>query len=125
MTIKTKQTELARAAIKAKRAERAARAKADVLKKAATAAEEALLAHLLETKVETVKVGGVQWTVGDKEICETYDWDKYWAWARKDTLGVYVQRRPAVTALKELFADGKTVPGVRGGQVKALYVSGL
>lgn len=39
-------------------------------------------------------------------------WPEFWAWARKDPLGSYVQRRVAVEAVREQLDAGKKVPGV-------------
>jgi hypothetical protein len=53
----------------------------------------------------------------------TGSWPEFWAWARKDKTGVYVQKRLSAEAIGEQLAAGKRVPGVVAEQVADLSVS--
>jgi hypothetical protein len=113
----------AAALLKARTKYAAAQKKADDAKKALAALEAQLLDELAAAKVDSVRVRGFNFTPGWREILETYDWDAYWEWARRDKLGVYVERRPAKRAVYEQLEAGATVPGVRPGKVPVLYVT--
>jgi hypothetical protein len=76
-----------------------------------------------EDKLDGIRYKGINFTPGYRESLRAGDWDAYWAWARKDKLGVYVQRRPAVTAVREQLDAGKTVPGIEIEKISVLYVS--
>jgi len=92
-------------------------------KKARDQLEETIRLGLVDANVASIRVAGYNFTPGERAILETKDWDAYWAWARKDRLGVYVQRRPAVTAVYEQLDAGKKVPGVLRGKLPTLYIS--
>ena len=85
--------------------------------------EDALLTALKAGKLQSVRVGNYNFTPGERSILETHDWDAYWAWARKDRLGVYVERRPAKKAVQEQLEAGVKVPGVRPGKLPVLHIS--
>jgi len=80
-------------------------------------AEGRLKAHVLELLAKGKQTGAkgkvataaVTW----KRTLIVTDWSKFWAWARQDPLGVYVQRRAAVEATQEWMEQmRKPVPGV-------------
>jgi hypothetical protein len=122
----SKQSELATTAaalLKARTKYVGLQKKADEAKKALAALEAQLLDELSAAKVDSVRVRGFNFTPGWREIIETYDWDAYWEWARKDPLGVYVERRPAKRAVYEQLDAGVEVPGVRPGKVPVLHVT--
>ena len=114
---------LADSYIKADKLATAAANKLKELEKSRDALEEELRQRLVEDKVESHRTKGYNFTPGERDILETKDWDQYWAWARKDKLGVYVQRRPAVKAVYEQLDAGKEVPGVLRGKLKILHVT--
>jgi hypothetical protein len=122
----SKQSELASTAaalLKARTKYAAAQKKADEAKKALAALEAQMLDELAAAHITSVRVRGFNFTPGWREIIETYDWDAYRSWARKDPLGVYVERRPAKKAVYEQLDAGTEVPGVRPGKVPVLYVT--
>lgn len=123
MTTSPKLQELASASLKAQLKFKAAEQKAAQLKRDFDALQEQLIEQLREEKIESVRVKGFNFTVGKRDILETTDWDAFWAWARKDRLGVYVQKRPAVKAIREQLDDGAAVPGVKPGTQPVLHIT--
>ena len=114
---------LAKARIKLK-------AKATKLDDAATAAKKDLAAHdallraeLVGAKLDSIRAAGFNFTPSERTVYNTLDWDAYWAWARKDKLGVYVQKRPSTTAIAEQLAAGKEVPGIELVTLPSLSVT--
>lgn len=75
--------------------------------------KEHIIALLTKQKLEggkgKVATAAIQW----RRTLVLSDWQKFWAWARKDPLGVYVHKRIAVEAAKEWMDEvKKPVPGV-------------
>lgn len=50
------------------------------------------------------------------------DWDKYWAYAKKNNAPEMFERRPGRKAIQDRWDAGKTVPGVSGITVKKVHV---
>lgn len=118
-----KLTELAKLTLKARARADIAQKKADALDAERKEAEEALRSALVDAKQESIRVAGYNFTPGVRETTKTTDWDAFWAWARKDTLGVYVQKRPAVKAIQEQWEVGNTIPGVVPEKIPTLHIS--
>lgn len=114
---------LAAGYLKLDKAVAAAEKKAKDLKKQRDDVERELIEKIREDKLDGIRYKGINFTPGYRESLRAADWDAYWAWARKDKLGVYVQRRPAVTAVREQLDAGKTVPGIEIEKISVLYVS--
>lgn len=100
-------------------AQRAARLQAEDAVEKMKSAEQALKAHVLKL-LTAAKMNGGKGSLATVAIkmSRTYKlkpeigWPEFWAWARKDKLGVYLQRRVAVTAVGEAISAGQRVPGV-------------
>ena len=85
----------------------------DALKAEEKLYKEHIIGLLTKQKLEggkgDVATAAIMW----KRTLVVSDWKKFWEWARKDKLGVYVQKRVAVEATKEWMDDAqKSVPGV-------------
>lgn len=115
--------QLAAVVLKARTKAATAKKKADDADREFRELQEQLREAITGNKLQSVRVKGFNFTPGERDILETYDWDAYWEWARKDKLGVYVERRPAKKAVTEQLAAGNKVPGVRPGTVPVLHIS--
>lgn len=65
-------------------------------------------------------------SIRPKHYCRVADggWPKFWAWARRDAGGNYVEKRAASTAVLEyLDVSKKGVPGVETGSVLDLSLT--
>lgn len=79
-------------------------------------AQERELKQLIMTQLAADKIDGAKGKIATaaimhKRVPVVFDWPTFWAFARKDKLGVYVQKRIAAEATRELFDAGKDVPG--------------
>ena len=79
-------------------------------------AQERELKQLIMTQLAADKIDGAKGKLATaaimrKRVPVVLDWPTFWAFARKDKLGVYVQKRIAVESTRELFDAGKEVPG--------------
>lgn len=79
-------------------------------------AQERELKQLIMTQLAADKIDGAKGKIATaaimrKRVPVVLDWPTFWAFARKDKLGVYVQKRIAVESTRELFDAGKEVPG--------------
>jgi len=96
---------------------RAARLKLEKQVETMKVEERAFKDHIIN-ELSKVKIDGAKGRVATAAITwkRTFvvaDWAKYWAWARKDKLGVYVQKRIAIEAVREWSDENKQpVPGV-------------
>lgn len=50
-------------------------------------------------------------------------WLDFWNWARKDKLGVYIQKRIGEAAIGEQWAVGKEVPGIYAEEIEDLSIT--
>ena len=73
--------------------------------------KQLIMAQLAADKIDGAKGKIATAAIMHKRVPVVLDWPTFWAFARKDKLGVYVQKRIAVEATRELFDAGKEVPG--------------
>lgn len=85
---------------------------ADAIKKEVTAAEEALMAQMLDAGVEKSTSKGGTISVSKSIVPSVIDWDAYYAYIHKNKYYHLLERRPSATGCRELFEMGKKVPGV-------------
>ena len=82
--------------------------------------EKALGDHIMNTFAKSeldgakgrVAVAAIKQVRTVKLIEGPQSWLDFWQWARKDKLGIYVQRRPGVESIREQIESGVQVPGV-------------
>lgn len=73
--------------------------------------KQQIMAQLSADKIDGAKGKIATAAIMHKRVPVVLDWPTFWAFARKDKLGVYVQKRIAAEATRELFDAGKEVPG--------------
>lgn len=73
--------------------------------------KQLIMAQLAADKIDGAKGKIATAAITRKPVPVIMDWPTFWAFARKDKLGVYVQKRIAVESTRELFDAGKEVPG--------------
>lgn len=99
--------------------QRAARLEADRAIERMKEEERALKAHVLKL-LTAAKLNGGKGAIATAAIVmsRTYRLEpevgfaKFWEFARKDKLGVYVQHRISASAVAEAIGAGKRIPGV-------------
>ena len=100
----------------ARRAERLeAERAAEELKKAETVLKGEIFDALRAAKLSGAKGAVATCSITTKRtfrLAEGDGWAKFWEFARKDKLGVFVQKRIATNAIGEYVGAGKQVPGV-------------
>ena len=85
---------------------------ADAIKRDVTAAEDALLAVLMEEGLPKAACKGGTISVSQSIVPSVTDWDAYYAFIHKHKYYHLLERRPSATGCRELFEMGKRVPGV-------------
>lgn len=87
-------------------------------------AEDQLRKHIVETlKLESVRVGGYNFTPSFRDIAELYDPNEFFRYVAKTKSFDLLHRRVTMEAIRERWNDGVKVPGVRPGKVPTLSVS--
>lgn len=86
----------------------------DELKKAETDLKQLAIDALRVVGLESARGKVATATITKRRRLSVKDWSAFWAWARKDPGGNYVQKRVASEATNEWLAEhkGKAVPGV-------------
>jgi len=90
--------------------------------------ETALETHILENMLPAAQIDGARGTVGQVtkkkvEYAEITDWDAYFGFMAKKKSWALVQKRASITALREIWDAGKSVPGAERKEKTVLHVS--
>lgn len=85
----------------------------EALKEREREAKAAVIARLNELKLDRASGSECTASVTMRRTMVVTDWPTFWAWARKDKTGVYVQKRIAVEATREVYESGKQIPGAQ------------
>ncbi len=96
-----------------KKARLAADKVADGLKKIEVQASSLALDQMIKQEISAVGGKLLQLAVGDpQDVPSVKDWPKLHAYIKKTGNFQLLERRPSVAAFRELWDDGKVVPGV-------------
>lgn len=116
-------TEMAAAYAKAARRKSAAAKKEAEASKALAEIADAMRAELVSHKLESVRIGRTNYTVSNRQICELFDDEAFFAYVLKTKSTELLHRRVTMEAARDLWAAGKDIPGVRPGTLPTLSVT--
>lgn len=90
--------------------------------------EDALEDHILKNMLPAAGLQGAKGSVGQVSMepydwADVSDWDKFFAYLGKTKNWELVQKRPSITALRELWEGGEVVPGAERKSGYKLHVS--
>lgn len=84
-----------------------------------------IIAEWMKTNgnLESMKLGGVPIRRVETQYPEIEDFDAFWNYVREHDMPYLLQRRPAVTAIREAFDQGNEIPGIELKTKEKIHVS--
>jgi hypothetical protein len=84
-----------------------------VLEDQISALDTELIGFLQASSEEQIKItGGLGVKLVSSTVPAVKDWDKLYAWIKRNNAFWMLERRPSVTGYRDVLSSGKTVPGV-------------
>lgn len=90
--------------------------------------ETALEEHILNNMLPALGLSGAKGNIGQVskkpyDWADVTDWDKFRKYISKTGNWEMIQKRPGITALREVWVSGKAVPGVEKKEGFKLHIS--
>lgn len=89
--------------------------------------EDALEAHLMnnfdKAGLDGAKGKTATAALKHSTVADVTDWDAYFTFMAKKKMWALVQKRASITALREMWDDGKVIPGVQPKEIVTLSLT--